>query len=223
MKLKILDLDVEVTPRRQSKNLRLRVTPPNGVVKVSCPNRTPLKRVEQFVLDNIDWIQKNRAKLKNSTQATSYLNGGENLILFGKSYKVVEYESSRFNLTLDNDIAMLGVPKLANQDDRVEFVKKYLRKVAEHTFPPLVQKYEHIIGVKSSGIGYRYMTSRWGSCNVKTRHINFSVYACQKPMEYVEYLVCHELMHLIYPNHGNEFKNAIRQIIPNADIVAKLK
>ncbi len=225
MRLKVSGYEIEVTARKQNKHLRMRVVPPNGDVKVSCPYGTPVKRVEQFVELNLDWIQKNKVKIASSTQSRNVLSGGDSFVLFGKSYKIIEIERDelRFSIILDNENAIFGAPKFAKSEEKIDFIKNYLKAVAKKTFPPLVKKYEDIIGIKSSGIGYRFMTSRWGSCNVKTKHINFSVYAIQKPMEYIEYLVCHELLHILYPNHGKEFKNALRQIIPSADMVAKLK
>ncbi|MBQ8177570.1 MAG: M48 family metallopeptidase [Clostridia bacterium] len=223
MKLNVLGYEVEVTARRQNKHLRMRVVPPNGDIKVSCPPGTPVKRVEQFVRDNLIWVQKSQAKVESSSQTLSYINGGEYLVLFGTKYKIVEREENRFSIVLDNETAFLSSPKSTERKEKVEFIKRYLKKVATDVFPPLVAKYEAVIGVKSSGLSYRFMTSRWGSCNTKTKRISFSVYAVEKPMAYVEYLVCHELLHIIYPNHGKEFKNALRKIIPNADKIAKLK
>ncbi len=221
MKIKVLSYEVEVTPRRQSKGLRLRVVPPNGEIKVSCPPRTSVKAVEQFVLDNLSWIEKARKKVMSSPLGENYLSGGNKLVLFGKAYEIVERESDRFSLILDNEIAYLSAPKSAIREQKVDFVKKYLLSIAKDFFPPLVANYEKVIGVKCSKIGYRFMTSRWGSCNVRSKHINFSVLALAKSKEYLEYLVVHELMHLIYPNHGKEFKSAIRSIIPNADNISK--
>jgi predicted metal-dependent hydrolase len=195
--------------------------PPNGEIKVSCPPHTSVKAVEQFVLDNLSWIEKARKKVTSSPLSESYLGGGNKLVLFGKAYEIMERENDRFSLTLDGEIACLSAPKSAIREQKVDFVKKYLLSIAKEFFPPLVAYYEKVIGVKCSKIGYRFMTSRWGSCNVKSKHINFSVLALAKSKEYLEYLVVHELMHLVYPNHGKEFKSAIRSIIPNADMVAK--
>lgn len=222
MKIKVAGREIEVVARKQNKHLRLRVTRPKGDIKVSCPPYTSLERVEQFVLNNLSWIEKAEKKIALSNE-NSYLHGGEFFVLFGEKYNIIEVDSNNFSLTLDNGNAILGIPKGANNEDKQNFIKKHYKGIAKEIFPPLVEKYEKVLGVKSSKIGYRFMTSRWGSCNVKTKNINFSVYAVTKPMEYVEYLVCHELMHLIYPNHGNAFKSALRAVIPSADKISKLK
>ena len=221
MKIKVLNYEVEVTARAQNKRLRLRIVPPNGEIKVSCPIGTPTRVVEKFVLDNVQWVQKNKDKILKEPNSSNYLNNGENLILFNRSYKVIEIPENKYSLNIGNEIAILGAPKSSTREQKVSFIKKYLLQIAKQEFPPRVDYYERIIGVKCSKIGYRYMTSRWGSCNTRSKQINFSVYAVQKSKEYLDYLVAHELMHLVYPNHGKEFKDGLRKIIPNADIVAK--
>ena len=223
MKIDVCGMEVEVTPKTQNKHLRLRVVPPRGEIRISCPPRTSVKRIERFVIDNLSWIQKAKGRACVAPERLGYLSGGNTLEILGVHYNVIESDGVCFSLDLGAENAFLRTPKGATREQKESFVKRYLKSVAEREFPPRIARFEAVIGVKASGIGYRFMTSRWGSCNVKTKHINFSVYAVRKPQIYLDYLVCHELLHIIYPNHGREFKAALRRILPDADKISKLK
>ena len=223
MQIKVADKIIQVTPSKRNKRMRMRVVPPNGEIKVSCPIRTTTKEVERFVISNLDWIERATKKVMVNEEEKSYLQGGNNFVLFGKKYEIVEVESKNYSLVLGNDKCILGCPKTATREQKCEFIKAMMKNVAKKEIPPRVARFEQILGVKCSGISYKFTTSRWGSCNHKTKKVNFSVYAVQKPIEYLDYLVCHELLHIIYPNHGIGFKTHLKRIIPNADVVSKLK
>lgn len=214
---------IEVTATRRNKRIRMRVIPPDGEVKVSCPMGTPVKVVEQFIISNINWVEKATQKVKTNSLPKAYVQGGNHFLLFGKAYEIIEEESNRFFLKIGSETCILGCPNTASREDKNTYLKGVMKTIAKKEFPPIVSYYEGIIGVKASGISYRFTTSRWGSCNYKTRHVNFSVYAIQKPKEYLEYLVCHELLHILYPNHGKQFKAHLKSIIPNAEKISRLK
>lgn len=223
MFIEVLGRKIEVIPSRRNKRLRMRVVPPDAQIKVSCPPRTPVRAVEKFVVENAVWIERATAKVQISEKDKSYLDGGNKFILFGLSYDVIEIESEGFSLVLGGETCILSSPKNATREDKCNYIKGVMKSAIKKEIPPRLKKYEEIIGVKHSGVSYRFTKSRWGSCNHNTRKINFSVYAVQKPIEYLDYLVCHELLHIIYPNHGGAFKAHLKKIIPNAETLRKLK
>ena len=223
MFVEILGRQVEIIPSNRNKRLRMRIVPPDAQIKVSCPPRTSVKAVEKFVRDNATWIEKATAKVTVEPNDKSYLDGGNKFILFGVNYDVVEVESDHYSLTLGIETCILSSPKNATREDKCNYVKRIMKDVIKKEIPPRIKKYEEIIGVKCSGVSYHFTKSRWGSCNHRTKKINFSVYAIQKPIEYLDYLVCHELLHIIYPNHGVAFKSHLKSIVPNAEILRKLK
>ena len=85
---------------------------------------------------------------------------------------------------------------------------------AQNIIPPLVQKYSKLMGVVPAGISYRANTSRWGSCNVKTKRLIFSAYLLLLPDWCIEHVVVHELAHLLIPNHGPKFHAVMDQYVP---------
>ena len=223
MQIEVAGKIIDITPSRRNKRIRMRVIPPNGDIKISCPPKTTKKDIEKFINANLDWITRATQKVKVNDEDKSYLQGGNKFILFGRSYEMVEVASDCYSFVIGNENCILGAPKGATYEQKCEYVKDVMKTIAKKVFPPLVQKYENVIGVKCSGVSYRFTTSRWGSCNHQTRKINFSVYAIQKPADYLDYLVCHELLHIIYPNHGEGFKAHLRSIIPKADKISKLR
>ena len=223
MQIELAGKIIQVQPSKRNKRLRMRVVPPNGEIKLSCPDKTTRNEIERFVLSNLDWLERAIKKVKVPEGNKSYVQGGNKFILFGKPYDIVEVESKGYSFVIGNETCILGAPKGATREKKKEYVKKVMKDIAKKEFPPRVEKFEAILGVKCSGISYKFTTSRWGSCNYNTRKINFSVYAIQKPLEYLDYLVCHELTHIIYPNHGAMFKAKLRSVIPDADRIAKLK
>ena len=223
MFVEILGKQVEIISSKRNKRLCMRIVPPDAQIKVSCPPRTPIKAVEKFVKENAIWIEKATAKVKVPTDSKSYLDGGNKFILFGLSYDIVEVESNRYSLILGNENCILSSPKGVSREAKCNYLKAIMKDIIKKEIPPRIKKYEEIIGVKCSGISYRFTKSRWGSCNHNTKRINFSVYAIQKPIEYLEYLVCHELLHIIYPNHGKEFHAHLQSILPNAEELRRLK
>lgn len=223
MQIEVAGKSILVQPSKRNKRLRMRVVPPNGEIRVSCPSKTTTREIVRFVTANLKWIEKATKKVKVEESDKTFLQGGNKFVLFGKSYEIVEVESDRYSLIIGVENCIFGTPKGATYEQKCDYLKKIMKDIAKREFPPRVQKYESILNVKCSGISYKFTTSRWGSCNYKTRKINFSVYAIQKPIEYLDYLVCHELLHIIYPNHGAGFKAHLRSIIPDVDVISKLK
>lgn len=216
------DLQYTLRYDKRSKHIRIKVVPPEGNVVVSCPYFTSIERVEAFLISNQKWVQNARVKVLVNAGPKSYLDGGNNLKLFGKNYTVVEKEDKRYSLVFDNDIAILGSPKGADYNKKVAYVKRCYKTIAQKELAPRFSKWQAIINVQPRGFGLRFMRSRWGSCSISTKHVNFSVYAIEKPIEYLDYLVVHELVHLLHPNHGTAFHNAVKKYLPNAECLRKL-
>ncbi|MBO7156603.1 MAG: M48 family metallopeptidase [Clostridia bacterium] len=208
---------------KRSKHIRIKVLPPDGEIAISCPFYTPIERVESFLISNLNWVEKARVKVLNNASGKSYFDGGNTLSLFGKNYTVIEKEDKRYSLTFGIDFVVISYPNGADIAKRVSYVKRYYKAIALNEFTSRINYWQEVIGVKAIGFGLRFMRSRWGSCSVNTRHINFSVYAIEKPIEYLDYLVVHELVHLLHPNHSPIFHNTVKKYLPNADKLRKLR
>lgn len=103
----------------------------------------------------------------------------------------------------------------------VPFMERDMRRNLKKKIAEFVERYEPVMGVKSNGFTIKKMKTRWGSCNVKTGHLNFNFALSQVPDECVEYVVVHELTHLLEPSHSARFWGLMEQYLPNARLLRK--
>ncbi len=215
MILEVNGFKVNVVRSKRAKRMLLKVLAPYGEIRLTLPYRTTLDDAKRFVFSLNDWILKKQAEVTRQETDISYLDGGKALKLLGTNYLVVEKVAGKFSLDFSNQIAYLSIPNQATHEQKVDFIKKYMLGVANAEFVPRVETWERVIGVKCSGLTFRFMSSRWGSCNTRTKKITFNVLAVQNEPRYLDYLVCHELLHVIYPNHGQAFKAHLKKLIPD--------
>ena len=152
--------------KKKIKNLYLRISPADGAIRISAPERMSIKQIENFVLDKWDWIQTARERLDR-----------------------VREEKSASQLTEDEKQA------------QKEACKKKLLEV----LPQVIQKCERITGLHALEWKLRDMKTRWGSCNIQKKRIWLNIQLAAYPRECLEYVVTHELVHLLVPGHGKEF------------------
>ena len=152
--------------KKKIKNLYLRISPADGAIRISAPERMSIKQIENFVLDKWDWIQITRERLDR-----------------------VREEKGASQLTEDEKQA------------QKEACKKKLLEV----LPQVIQKCERITGLHALEWKLRDMKTRWGSCNIQKKRIWLNIQLAAYPRECLEYVVTHELVHLLVPGHGKEF------------------
>lgn len=152
--------------KKKIKNLYLRISPADGAIRISAPERMSIKQIENFVLDKWDWIQITRERLDR-----------------------VREEKGASQLTEDEKQA------------QKEACKKKLLEV----LPQVIQKCERITGLHALEWKLRDMKTRWGSCNIQKKRIWLNIQLAAYPQECLEYVVTHELVHLLVPGHGKEF------------------
>ncbi len=216
MILEVGEYKVNVVRSSRAKRMLLRVLSPYGEIKLTLPKKGTLLQAKNFVLKHSAWIECQRNKVVKPITEISYLDGGTAFKLFGVLHTVIEVSGEQYSITLDDQICYFSAPITATKNERMKFLKEYMTERAKEEFLPRVKEWEEKIGVQSTGVSFRFMTSRWGSCNTRSRHINFNVLAVQNSPEYMDYLTCHELLHIIYPNHGTKFQNHLNKLIPNA-------
>lgn len=178
-------LSIEVV-RKPQKNMYLRVKEPDARVCVSAPLRFTDAQIKRFVVSRWDWIERHRAEALERARARSSSSGGS-----GASGQTA-----------------------AGSSPTKEEIAEW-RSVVSAFVPLLVERWAPIMGVKPQKIAYRNMVSRWGSCNVKTGRICINVQLAAHPPECLEYVVVHELCHLLEASHGPRFKALMTQFLPD--------
>lgn len=200
---------IEVDFRRKKiRNMHLRVRS-DGSVYVSAPMRASMSGVEAFVSDNMEWITERRMKILKASEddegMTSVLGRKLPLTIItgpGNRYRITE---SAVYITVTDDDA-----------ETEEYVLKEMhRSILKDVCPPILEKWSNITGLRYNEWRTKTMKSRWGTCNVREKRIWLNTRLAEKPVECIEYVVLHEIMHLRYPDHGEGFKSSMTKYMPD--------
>jgi len=215
------DIKIEII-RKQIKNMHLYVLPPDGKVRLTAPKTVSEKVISDFILSKIDWIKKHRNKFAEMPKEKDiqYVSG-ETVVLWGKEFRleVIEYEGNRCygksgGILAVDDRLIIRVPSSCPKEKRERLVMEWYRDNLKAEIPQLLNKWQRIIGVKAEEWGVRFMKTRWGTCNIKDRRIWLNLRLAQKPPECLEYVLVHELVHLLERRHSHEFKNYMKKFLP---------
>lgn len=214
--MKVSGLPVEVV-RKSIKNLHVGVYPPAGRVRVAAPTAMTKDAVRLAVINKLNWIKKQRAAFKSQPrQSVREMVTGETHFFFGKRYRlrVVERdESTKFSLLNSSTMELVVRPK-STTEQRVKAIQNWHRKELKTCIEPLIPKWEKIIGVKTTDWGVKRMKTKWGSCNIEAKRIWLNLELAKKPVECTEYIVLHELNHLLVRNHNDQFVANMDRFLP---------
>lgn len=199
--LSIGDVRAEVT-YKHIKNLRLRVVPPDGEVKVSVPFGVPEATVVEFLRSREAWLLKAREEVTRAHPPAELLADGSRIRLWGEWRDVRVSAASRAGARLEGDVVALSGPDQAAWERALENL--YRRELLA-ALPELFARYEPLVGREHASVKLRRMTSRWGTCNHRTAAITINTALAERPPWALEYVVVHELMHLIVRGHGPAF------------------
>lgn len=207
--LHVDDLTVEVTPR-SVKHARL-VVRPDGSVRLSAPQRMSERQLRAFVLDNRDWLLRTMQRQRNRQMPVDDLSDGGTMMLWGNSI-VVERFAGRTRATLqDGRVRITAADDDAAARAAHTLRQRLLAQAVERLAPPLQTR----VGRSPSAFRYRAMTSRWGSCNVRTHVITLNTWLVQRPEAELEYVLAHELAHLVEAGHGPRFYAVLDRVLPD--------
>ncbi len=209
--------NVEIAVQRKNiKSIHLSVYPPQGTVKISVPLGTSDSYIKNFALSKWTWITEKRTEILDSykeNKEKEYVSG-ECHLLFGTEYRffVAVNPNETESVCIEGDYLKISVKDKENiKAVLYSFYKAQLKDRVER----LINKWEAILKVHCECVKYRTMKTRWGSCIPAKKSITFNINLAQKDIECVEYVVVHELIHLIEPTHSTEFYKILENNIPN--------
>lgn len=219
--IQIRDLNVELVWKKV-KHFSLRVLPPDGRITVTAPPRVSQHRVVEEVLARYDWILSARERvLKRARDQRLEFVSGESHWFLGERYDllVVEQEgvrpaSSRVELK-DSRTLELRVAPGTKREERVAVLEAWYREQLIQILPPLIAKGAARLGVQVREWRIKKMKTRWGTCNHRVGRIWLSLELAKRSVSCIEYVVFHELAHLIEPNHGPRFKQILTDALPH--------
>lgn len=209
-------LAVEVV-RKDIKHLHLAVYPPHGRIRVAAPLRVNDDSVRLAVLTKLTWVKRQQAKFAEQEResAREYLSG-ESHYFQGARYllNVVEQAGApRVVLQNSNRIDLFVRPK-SNHAHRERMMTAWYRAHLKQAIPPLLAKWEKIVGVQVAEWGIKQMKTKWGTCNIKARRIWLNLELAKKSPLCLEYVLVHELVHLHERLHNDRFTALMDQFLP---------
>jgi predicted metal-dependent hydrolase len=213
--IKVGDISVEVI-FKDIKNVHLSVYPPAGRVRIAAPTRMNLDTIRLYVIAKLDWIKKQQTKLRSQERETprEYLDR-ESHYVWGRRYllKVKEADQTP-TVELKHNQMVLTVRAGAVREKKEDMIAAWYREQLRLAMSPLIAKWEALMGVKSNRIFVQRMKTKWGSCNPHTRSIRLNSELARKSPECLEYVVVHELVHLLEPTHNQRFVALMDKFMP---------
>jgi len=214
-KIKLNDIEADVI-RKSIKNIYLRVCVPDGRIRISAPFKINTLEIKKFALSKIDWIKNQQNKIKNKIKISSYKYiDNETHYYRGKCYQLKIVNNKSAFAELRHEKIILNVLPESIVEDRKSILDKWYKKRLMLLIPPLIKKWEHILNVSVDKFFIRNMKTRWGSCSPKSRRIRFNLELAKASPEILEYIVVHELIHLIEASHNRKFKALMDKFYPN--------
>lgn len=214
--IQIGDITIDVE-RKTIKNLHLSVHPPTGSVTISAPDRMQLDTIRVYAVSKLDWIKNQQRKLREQNRETprEYLER-ESHYLWGKRYLLsVREVDSPPSVKLDHARMILAVRPGTGIEKRQKILERFYRTQLKEKIPELIRHWEPRIGVKVAGFYVQRMKTKWGSCTCQKGTIRLNTELAKKPLSCLEYLIVHEMVHLIEPTHNQRFIALMDHHLPN--------
>ncbi|MBT1073964.1 M48 family metallopeptidase [Geobacter grbiciae] len=214
--IRISGITVEVV-RKDIKNLHLGVYPPNGRVRVAAPMAVNDDAVRLAVIGKLGWIKRHRARFAGQERQSSreYVTG-ESHYLQGRRYRLnVVNQPGPARVSIRNRTTIdLFVPEGSDTARRERIMVAWYRRQLKEQIPPLLEKWEETVGVRAAAWGVKRMKTKWGACNTTARRIWLNLELAKKPAHCLEYIVVHELVHLLERPHSDRFTALMDRFMP---------
>ena len=213
-----IDMDgisIEIV-RKPIKHMYMRACATSGDIRVTAPLKMPLHTIQNHLSSKRDWIDKVRTRIARRTKPCPIkMESGEHIPFLGETYPLMIHGHAAVNrLMIDDSGVMHCFTKTTSHDDRVKSLHNWYKQQMQALLPELIQKWELIIGVSVLSWGIKPMKTRWGSCNVVARRISLNLHLIKSPLQCLEYVLVHELVHLLEANHSPRFYALMTRFMP---------
>ena len=204
--IRIGDLTIHVT-RKAIKNVHLSVHPPHGRVTLAAPTATRLDVARAYAITRLGWIHAQQHKLTSQARETPRrFVERESHYLWGRRHLLtVVHKDARPAISLDHKRITLSVRPGADTAKRADVIHEWHKSLLHAVVPALIKKWEPRLKVNVSGYFLQRMKTKWGSCNHQAGHIRLNTELVKKPKDLLEYVVVHEMAHLLAPTHSERF------------------
>lgn len=202
--------------QKNIKNIHLSVYPPSGKVRISAPLGLELDAIRVFAVSRLGWIKQQQKKLREQERETprEYLDR-ESHYVWGKRYLLTVIESHAApSVALESSRMLLRVRPGTDEKKKQAIFEEWYRQQIRTALSPLIAKWEPLMGVKVERFFVQRMKTQWGSCNPSANTIRLNTELARKPRECLEYILVHEMTHLLEPTHNTRFVVLMDQFMP---------
>lgn len=213
--IQIGELSILVT-RKAVRNVHLSVHPPDGRVTLVAPTATRLDVARAYAISRLGWIRQQQSKLASQARETPrkfiereshYLWGRRHLLTIG-------HRDAKPSVSLDHKRIILTVRPGSDAARRAEIIHAWHKSLLHGAVPAIIRKWEPKLKVKVAGYFLQRMKTRWGSCNHREGHIRLNTELVKKPKDLLEYVIVHEMVHLLEPTHSERFLSILQDHYP---------
>lgn len=209
------DIAVDVV-KKDIKNVHLSVYPPTGRVRISAPSRMSLDTIRVFAISKLDWIKQQQKKLREQERETprEYLDR-ESHYVWGERYllKVAENNAAP-EVDQKRNLLILRIRPGSSEEKKQTVLEEWYREQLKTAVPPLIAKWESLLGVNVKRFFVQRMKTKWGGSSPGAGSIRLNTELAKKPRECLEYIVVHEMIHLLEPTHNSRFIALMDQFMP---------
>ena len=209
------DIDIDVV-RKVIKNVHLSVYPPLGRVRISAPVRMDLEIIRVFAISKLNWIKKHQHKILSQVrEAPREYISRESHYYLGRRYllKVLEHNASP-KVAINHETMEMYIRPNTDMGKRQAILEEWYRQRMKEIVPGLIAQYENAMKVQVSEFGIKKMKTRWGTCSIRAKRIWLNLELAKKPIDCLEYVVVHEMVHLLERNHDKRFTALIDRYLP---------
>lgn len=219
--------------RKRVRYLNLTVYPPDGRVRVAAPQRASLQDIRGFVAARKEWIERQRVRARSlpAPVKLEYVSG-EGHTFLGRVYRLNVIEAGETGpagtaaraakrgaapVTLHEEAAVmdLTVPAGSTRADRQKTLEAWYRAELIRLIPPRLARWEDLVGAATHTWGVKRMKTKWGTCNTRARRIWLALELAKKPLHLIDYILAHELTHLLEASHNARFKSLMDRVMPD--------
>jgi predicted metal-dependent hydrolase len=203
--------------RKAIKNLHLGVYPPHGRVRVAVPLAVNDEAVRLAVISRLGWVKRQQAKFEDQPrQSRREMIRGESHYFLGQRYllNVIEHNDAG-KVALRNKAAIdIYMRPGSDAEMREKVLQRWYREQLKALLPPLLEKWQQALGVQVADWGIKKMKTKWGGCNVEAKRIWINLELAKKPVQCLEYIIVHELVHLLERHHNDRFTAYVDKVMP---------
>jgi hypothetical protein len=213
--IKLGELSIRVT-KKDIKNVHLSVHPPDGRVTLVAPSATRLDVARAYAISRLGWIRRQQEKIRSQARETPrrFIERESHNIWGRRHLMTIKHADAKPCVTLDHKRITLTVRPGADAKKRAEVIHEWHKSLLHEVVPSIIKKWQPKLKVHVSSYFLQRMKTKWGSCNHKARNIRLNTELVKKPKDLLEYVIVHEMAHLLEPTHSERFIEILNRHYP---------